>query len=156
MMLLNHGPTKGRSPSPGMRAEVAVVSIWIKPAIASVCPSLNSTTVRALRSAIPLTVPSPFRIGEPVGWVEIADDRFDVKADHVVGKDLGDEVQDRAEAGELDGDNGRAARNRRALRNWIGVIAAHHETCGLAVQGNLVRFSQDLAQAVRSQGIDEQ
>src|SRR5208337_100844 len=87
---------------------------------------------------------------------EITDDRFDVKADHVVGKDLGDEVQDRADAGELDGDNGRAARNRRALRNRIGDIAAHQETCGLAVQGNQVRFSQDLAQAVRSQGIDEQ
>ena len=128
-----------------MRFEVAVVWIWIKPAMASVCPSLNSTTVRALRSSIPGTRTAVDC--RPLGEIQLADDRFDVKADHVVGKDLGDEVQDRAEAGELDGDNGRAPRNRRALRNRIGEIAAHQETRGLAVQGNQVRFSQDLGQA---------
>ncbi len=45
--LLNQGPTRGRSPSPGIRVDVAVDLSWIKPAIASVCPSLSSTTVRA-------------------------------------------------------------------------------------------------------------
>ena len=94
------GPTKGRSPSPGKRDELAVVLSWIRPAIASVCPSRNWTTVgRTADRRFP--VPDPSQRGRSVGVVESADYRLDIESDHIAGEDLGDEVEDRAVRAKL-------------------------------------------------------
>ena len=47
LLELNQGPTNGQIAESGDATEVAVVLSWSRPAIARVCPSLNSTTVRA-------------------------------------------------------------------------------------------------------------
>ena len=153
-LALNQGPTIGRSPSPGIRVVVAFVSDWSSPAIASVCPSRSSTTVRALRSLIEGTMPPSDR--RPLGEVELADDRLDVQPDHVVGQDLGKEGEDRAEPLELDGDHGRSARDRRALRDREREQPADQEPRGLAVECDQVGLGEDLGQAVDAQGVDEQ
>ena len=131
VLALNQGPTMGRSPRPGMRIVVALVVSWSSPAIASVWPSRSSTTVRALRCVIEGTVPplTVVRLCE----IELADDRLDVEADHVVGQDLGQEGEDRAEPLELDRDHGRAAGDRGALRDRVREHAADQEAGGLAV-----------------------
>ena len=94
--------------------------------------------------------------GRPLGEVEPAEDRLDVEADHVVGEDLGDEVEDRPEPPELDRDDGRAAGDRRALRDRERELAADQEPGRLAVEGHQVRLGQDLGQAIVAQGVDEQ
>ena len=88
--------------------------------------------------------------------VQLADDRLDVQADHVVGQDLGYEGEDGSELLELDGDHGGAARDRAALRDRVREQAADQEPGGLAIQGHQVGLGQDLGQGVGPQGVDEQ
>ena len=120
----------------------------------SVCPSRSSTTVRALRSVIEGTMPRTDR--RALREIELADDRLDVQADHVVGEDLREEGQDRAEALELNRDHGRSAGDRGTLRHREREHSADQEPSGLTVECDQVRLGEDLRQAVGSQGVDEQ
>ena len=88
--------------------------------------------------------------------VELADDRLDVEADHVVGQDLRQKGEDRAEPLKLDRHHGRSAGDRRALGNREREHPADQEPRGLAVERDQVRLGEDLRQAVGAQGVDEQ
>ena len=92
-----------------------------------------------------------------LGEVELADDRLDVQPDHVVGQDLGQERQDRAEPLKLDGHHGRSARDRRALRHREREQPADQEPRGLSVERHQVRLGEDLGQLlVRSASMNSE
>ena len=88
--------------------------------------------------------------------VELADDRLDVEPDHVVGQDLGQKRQDRAEPLKLDRHDGRSAGYRRALRDGEREHPADQEPGGLAVERDQVGLGEDLRQVVGAQGVDKE
>ena len=152
--LLKIWPTIGKSPKIGIRDVWPFVVVWIRPAMASVCPSRSSTIVcrtalvdRRDRSAVD---------GRAAGEIELAERRLDVQADSVVGQDVRQEGQIRAEILELDRHDRRAAGNRRALRHRERELTAGEESRGLAVEGEEVRLGEDLRQVVLPQGVDEE
>ena len=133
---------------------MALVVNWSSPAIASVWPSRSSTTVRALRSVIDGTVPPLTVVAcAKLSWLMTGSTSSRITS---LGKDLGQEREDRAEPLKLDGHHGRSARDRRALRNREREHAADQEPRGLSVEGDQVGLGQDLRQAVGAQGVDEQ
>ena len=122
--------------------------------MARLWPSRSSTTVRALRSVIDGTVTAVnhCRLGE----IELADDRLDVEADHVVGQNLRQKREDHAEPLKLDGHHGRSTGDRRALGNGEREHPADQEPRGLSIECNQVGLGQDLGETVGAQGFDEQ
>ena len=93
--------------------------------------------------------------GEALGEVQVGEVGFDVEADHFAFEDVGDEGQDGAKFGVLDGDH-RADAAGTCLGHWVGVAAAGLEASGLAVERDEVRLGEDLGELVLSQGVDEE
>ena len=155
LLSLNQGPTIGRSPRPGTRTVVALVSGLEQPGDRQRLPlaQLDDGAGASLGDRRDRAAVDRRSLGE----IELADDGLDVQSDHVVGQDLGKEREDRAEPLELDGHHGRSARDRRALRHREREQPADQEPRGLSVECDQVGLGQDLGQAlVRSASMNSE